>query len=202
MKHLAFLFLLVASVAAASFALAGDVVLLRIQLQRFLFVPLASAVTDAWDSPFFAAFALVPMVVLVGLAGLMFNRRGALVALLCMFGLILGACSTAQTDKFIGGLTNFQRGVAAVDETLKTVNTTLYNNCVTFQTVASSIDDIAGSCSKAAPYTSTANAVINGYCQSSQLASNGGIANSIAVTASSISAAKSTLTANKKACAS
>ena len=116
--------------------------------------------------------------------------------------LALGACSTAQTDSFLGGLANFNRGLAAVDQTLANVNATLYAQCNSLVTVSSAINDLSGQCSKAAPYTSTANAVIQNYCQSSQLAANGGIAASIQVTATSVSAAKSTLAANKKACAS
>jgi Mrp family chromosome partitioning ATPase len=115
--------------------------------------------------------------------------------------LALGACSTSSTDKFVAGLTNFNRGLSAVDQTLKNVNATLYDNCTSFVTVAQAINDISGQCSKAAPYTSAANAVIDTYCSSSQLASNGGIAASIKVTADSIKVAKSTLAANKAACA-
>lgn len=111
------------------------------------------------------------------------------------------ACTQAQTDKFIDSVQNFARGVAAVDDAIKDVNATLYSNCVTIQTVAESINDIAGQCSAAAPYTSTANSVINKYCQASELSTNGGIAASIKVTAASVSAAKSTLAANKQACA-
>ena len=96
---------------------------------------------------------------------------------------------------------NFTRGLAAVDSAVKDVNTTLYANCNAYVSVAQSINDIAGQCSKAAPYTTTANVVINRYCSASELANNGGIAASIKVTASAISTAKSTLAANKQACA-
>ena len=113
---------------------------------------------------------------------------------------VLAACSGAQTDKFIDGVQNFTRGVAAVDQAMKDVNATLYQNCASIASVATSINEIAGQCSKAAPYTSTANAVINKYCQTSELSTNGGIAASIKVTAASVSAAKSTLSANKQAC--
>lgn len=116
--------------------------------------------------------------------------------------LLLCACSTAQTDKFVNGLTNFGRGLAAVDATVKQVNATIYGNCNSLVTVATSINEIAGSCAKASPYTSVANAVINNYCQAPMIEQNGGIATSIAVTASSVTAAKNTLAANKKACAS
>lgn len=113
----------------------------------------------------------------------------------------LGACTAAQTDKFVAGLTNFNRGLVAVDETIKNVNSTLYKNCTSFVSVAQAIDDLSGQCSKASPYTSVANSVITTYCQASQLETNGGITASIQVTASSISQAKNTLAANKKACA-
>lgn len=115
--------------------------------------------------------------------------------------LALAACTAAQTDKFIDGVQNFTRGLAAVDSAVKDVNTTLYANCNAYVSVAQSINDIAGQCSKAAPYTTTANVVINRYCSASELANNGGIAASIKVTASAISTAKSTLAANKQACA-
>lgn len=116
-----------------------------------------------------------------------------------VIAMALGACSTAQTDKFIAGLTNFNRGLAAVDASVQQVNATLYKNCTDFVLVASSINDIAGQCSKASNYTSVANTVILGYCQTSGV-SQAGIATSIAVTAKSISAAKSTLSANKVVC--
>lgn len=123
------------------------------------------------------------------------------IILTALAALTLGACSTAQTDKFVAGLTNFNRGLAAVDQTVKNVNASLYANCTSLVTVATSINDIAGTCSKAAPYTSTANAVINNYCQSAA-AQDAGIAKSVSITASSVSAAKSQLSASKKACAS
>lgn len=125
-----------------------------------------------------------------------------MLAVALLVAAILAGCSAAQTDKFISGLTNFNRGVAAVDESLKQVNATLYGNCTSFVAVAQSINDLAGQCSKASPYTSVANDVIQKYCQSSQLSSNGGIVASIDVTVKSISQAKSTLAANKAACAS
>lgn len=113
----------------------------------------------------------------------------------------VAGCTTAQTDKFVGGLTNFNRGLAAVDQTVQQINATVYNQCNALVTTATSINDIAGNCSKASPYTSVANAVINNYCQAPGVQA-AGIAQSISVTATSLSAAKSTLAANKKACAS
>lgn len=115
--------------------------------------------------------------------------------------LLVAACTTAQTDKFVASVSNFNRGLAAVDQTVKNVNASLYANCNSLVTVATAINDISGQCSKAAPYTSVANTVINNYCQSAA-AQDAGIANSISITASSVSAAKSQLAANKKACAS
>lgn len=122
------------------------------------------------------------------------------VVLVAASAVLLVACSGAQTDKFIDGVQNFTRGVAAVDQAMKDVNATLYSNCASFASVAESINDIAGQCSKAAPYTSTANAVINKYCSTAEISTNGGIAASIQVTASAVSTAKSVLAANKKAC--
>lgn len=125
-----------------------------------------------------------------------------LVLTLSGLALGLGGCSKAQTDNFINGIDNFNRGLAAVDASVKQINATLYAQCNDLVTIASSINDLSGQCSKASPYTSVANSVINNYCQSAAIAQNGGIAVSIGVTASGVSAAKSTLSANKKACAS
>ena len=118
-----------------------------------------------------------------------------------LLAIALAACTTAQTDKFIGGLTNFNRGLAAVDQTVQQINATVYAQCGALVTTATAINDIAGGCNKASDYTSVANAVISNYCQAAGVQS-AGIAQSISVTASSVSAAKSTLSANKKACAS
>lgn len=111
------------------------------------------------------------------------------------------ACSTAQTDRFVAGVDNFTRGLAAVDEAVKKVNASLYAQCSGLVTAAQAINDIAGSCSKASNYTSVANVVIVTYCQTSGVEQNG-VAKSLAVTASGVNAAKSTLAANKKACSS
>lgn len=111
----------------------------------------------------------------------------------------VAACSASSTDKFIGGLTNFNRGLSAVDGTVQQINASLYSNCQTMVTVAGAINDLSGSCSKAAPYTSVANSVIDNYCQSAGV-QNAGIAASLAITVSSVKTAKDTLAANKKAC--
>lgn len=118
-----------------------------------------------------------------------------------LLALSLGACSSQQTDTFISKLANFNRGLAAVDQTVQQINGTIYAQCNALVTTAKAINDIAGNCAKASPYTSVANSVITSYCQA-QGVQNAGIAQSIAVTAASVSAAKSTLAANKKACAS
>ncbi len=115
--------------------------------------------------------------------------------------LALAGCTTAQTDRFVAGVQNFGRGLAAVDATVKQVNATLYSQCTGLVTAAQAINDIAGSCSKASDYTSAANAIIMNYCQR-QGVEEAGIATSLSVTASGVNAAKSTLAANKKACAS
>ena len=49
--------------------------------------------------------------------------------LIACAGFLLAACTAAQTDKFIDGVQNFTRGLAAVDSAVKDVNTTLYANC-------------------------------------------------------------------------
>lgn len=127
--------------------------------------------------------------------------RKFMTTIVMLGAMVLGACSTAQTDKFVGNLANFNRGLAAVDESVKQINATVYAQCGALVATATAINDIAGDCAKASPYTSVANAVINNYCQAAGVQS-AGIAQSIAVTASSVNAAKSTLAANKKACAS
>lgn len=129
------------------------------------------------------------------LIGLQYSACAALVAL------SIAGCSTASTDRLIASVDNFTRGLAAVDSAVKQVNATLYAQCDGLQTTAQAINDIAGSCSKASDYTSAANAIIINYCQKPAV-EKAGIAKSLAVTASSVSAAKSTLAANKKACAS
>ena len=126
-----------------------------------------------------------------------------ILAISAMIGVtaLLGACSTASTDKFVAGVDNFVRGLKAVDEGVKQVNATIYSNCKGLVTSAAAINEIAGSCSRASDYTSVANAVIGTYCQRPGV-EQAGIAQSLAVTASSVTAAKNTLAANKKACAS
>ena len=112
----------------------------------------------------------------------------------------LGACGTAQTDKFVAAVQNFGRGLAAVDQTVKQVNAVLYSQCTDLVATAGAINDLSGQCSKVAPYTSVANTYIDNFCQA-PAAQSAGIATSLAVTARGVSAAKSTLAANKKACA-
>lgn len=114
---------------------------------------------------------------------------------------IVGACSTAATDRLVAGVDNFVRGLKAVDEGVKQVNATIYSNCQGLVTAAAAINEIAGSCAKASDYTSVANVVISNYCQRPGV-EQAGIAQSLAVTASSVTAAKNTLAANKKACSS
>lgn len=123
---------------------------------------------------------------------------GVALALAAVLG--IAACTTAQTDKFVAGVANFNRGLSAVDQTVKNVNATLYANCESLVEVASAINDIAGQCNKVSPYTSVANSVVDNYCQT-PAAQSAGIAKSIGVTASGVSAAKSQLSASKKACA-
>lgn len=113
----------------------------------------------------------------------------------------LGACSTPATDKLVAGVDNFVRGLKAVDAGVKQVNATIYSNCNELRTMAGAINEIAGSCSKASDYTSVANVVIANYCQRPTV-EQAGIAQSLAITASSVTAAKNTLAANKKACGS
>lgn len=126
--------------------------------------------------------------------------RSVATAAFVLAALALGACSDTQLASFNSGVANFVSAIHTVDAALKDVNSTLYSNCNAYVSVAQSINDVAGSCSKASPYTSVANAVIDKYCKSSELATNGGIGTSINYVASSISAAKSTLNANKQMC--
>lgn len=125
-------------------------------------------------------------------------RIVAVFTVIAIAGLV-GACSTAATDKLVAGVDNFVRGLKAVDEGVKQVNATIYSNCQGLVTSAAAINEIAGSCSRASDYTSVANAVIGTYCQRPGV-EQAGIAQSLAVTASSVTAAKNTLAANKKAC--
>ena len=121
------------------------------------------------------------------------------VLLLLALALAITACTDAQTNKFIAGITNFQRGVAAVDDAIAQVSATLYKNCKAAQSVGQAASDITGSCAKASPVVDSVNTVINNYCQRDQVTD---IASAIAVTATSVSAVKSQLSAAKKACAS
>lgn len=118
-----------------------------------------------------------------------------------VIAMALGACTDAQLAKFQNTVGNIVSAIHTVDAALKDVNATLYGNCSALVDTASAINDLSGQCSKAAPYTSVANSVIDNYCQTAAMQQNGGISTSISVTAKSVSAAKSTLSANKAACA-
>lgn len=121
-----------------------------------------------------------------------------LVLTLAALGIGLSGCSTAQTDKFVGGITNFTRGVAAVDEAVGKISATLYKNCKSIQAVAQAADDITGQCSKASPVVSAGNAIINSYCQRDQVTD---IASAVSATAATVSSTKSQLSAAKQSCA-
>lgn len=127
--------------------------------------------------------------------------RFALMAVAVSATLLVGGCSDGQLARFTSGVKNLVAGVHVVDEALKDVNATIYSNCQDLVATANAINDLTGQCSAAAPYTSTANAIVDQYCQSSEIAANGGIAKTSSIVAKSVSAAKSTLTANKAACA-
>ena len=111
----------------------------------------------------------------------------------------LAACSKASTDKLVDNLSNFNRGVEAVDQSIAKVSTALYNNCTSLQTVAQAADDITGSCNKASGVVQAGNAVIKNFCQNSNVTN---IASAVSATASSVSAAKSQLSAAKASCRS
>lgn len=112
--------------------------------------------------------------------------------------LAVAACSTEQTNKVVDGLANFNRGVAAVDETIANVSTTLYKYCKSIQAVAQAADDITGTCNKASPVVDAGNAAIKSLCQTNQIAD---ISSSVVAAASTVSAVKSQLSAAKTACA-
>ncbi len=122
------------------------------------------------------------------------------IVIAALAGLVVAACSNTQLDKFNSGVANFVSAIHTVDSALKDINATVYSNCNSLVSTAKAINDLSGQCSKAAPYTSVANEVIDNYCQS-DAAQNAGIAKSISITASSVSAAKSKLASNKTACA-
>lgn len=129
------------------------------------------------------------------------KHKRVFLAIAVTAALTVGACSDGDLLKFQHTIGNVVSAIHTVDSALKDVNATLYSNCGNLVSVASSINDLSGQCSKAAPYTSVANSVIDNYCQTAALQQNGGITASILVTAKSVSAAKRTLSANKAACA-
>ena len=110
----------------------------------------------------------------------------------------LAACSTSATNKLVDSLGNFNRGVAAVDETIKTISTALYANCQNMHAVGQAADDITGSCNKASPVVSSVNTAINSMCQASQVTD---ISSTIVASASTLSAVKSQLSSAKANCA-
>lgn len=124
------------------------------------------------------------------------HLRLALIALAIPVGLV--ACSTAQTDRFVAGVTNFNRGVAAVDAAVAQTSQTLYKNCTNLQAVGHGAVDIIGSCNKASPVVAAVNDVIMGYCLAAPAS---GIASAIATTASTVNSTKSQLASAKQACA-
>lgn len=111
--------------------------------------------------------------------------------------LAVGACTTAQTDKLVGYLGNFNRGVVAVDESIATISASLYKNCNTIHSIGQAASDITGKCAKASPVVDGVNDIINGYCHASQVTDVG---TALAATADTISSAKSQLSAAKKSC--
>lgn len=113
-------------------------------------------------------------------------------------GLSVAGCSTAQTDKLVTGLGNFNRGVAAVDQTIQTISTALYKNCTSMQAVGQAAYDITGTCTKASPVVSSVNTAINSMCQASQVVD---ITSTVVASAQTFSAVKSQLSAAKASCA-
>ena len=132
--------------------------------------------------------------------------------IISLLALTLGACAknpdgSRQTfaqwsQGFQTNLGIVNQDIAAVDQTVKNINATLYSNCNTMVSITGSINTLASQCSKASPYTSVANSYILNFCQSQAIAQNGGVAASLDAIATGISSAKSTLATNKKACAS
>ena len=112
--------------------------------------------------------------------------------------LALAGCSTASTDRFVERLGNFNRGVAAVDEAVAKISATLYRHCKSVQAIAQAADDITGTCAKASPVVTAANAIVNSYCQREQVTD---IASAVQATAATVQATKSQLSAAKAACA-
>lgn len=123
-------------------------------------------------------------------------KIAALAAALSAVG--IAACSTSGTDRFISRVTNFNRGVAAVDAAIAQTSQTLYKNCTNLQAVGQAAVDVTGSCNKASPVVDTVNDVIVGYCSAAPAS---GIATAISTTASTVNLTKTQLASAKQACA-
>ena len=117
---------------------------------------------------------------------------------LVIIALATASCTTAQTDRFVDRLSNFNRGVAAVDNAIAKVSATLYKHCKSIQAVAQAADDITGTCTKASPVVSAGNTAIKSLCQTDQVTD---IATTVVAAANTVSAVKSQLSAAKASCA-
>lgn len=111
--------------------------------------------------------------------------------------LATASCTTAQTDQFVTSLNNFNRGVAAVDETIKAISTTLYNNCVSIQAISQTASDISGQCSKAGAVLTAGNTAINSLCQSAQVVD---ITSTVVASGAAYKAVKTQLASAKASC--
>lgn len=117
---------------------------------------------------------------------------------LAIVAFVAVSCTTAQTDKFVSGLNNFNRGVAAVDETIKAISATLYANCKSIQAISQTASDISGQCSKAGSVLSAGNTAINSMCQSSQVVD---ITSTVVASGAAYKSVKTQLASAKASCA-
>ncbi len=114
-----------------------------------------------------------------------------------ILALMTAGCSTAQTDRLVNSLNNFNRGVAAVDETIRTISATLYAQCNNIHTISQTASDISGQCSRAGAVLSAGNSAINSLCQRDQVVN---ITSSIVAAGEAYKSVKSQLASAKAAC--
>lgn len=107
--------------------------------------------------------------------------------------LALASCTTADLDRFKGGLNNFVGGVEAVNEAVGKVSVAVAKNCAGIQTTALALAEVTASSRKAGPALAGANAAIRTWCQEPPT----DIASAIKATAAEWQAAKAAYQAAK-----
>lgn len=124
--------------------------------------------------------------------------RIAVIGALALASIATVSCTKEQTDAFVDRVTNFNRGVAAVDDSIARVSSTLYKNCTSLQAIGQAAVDVTGQCNKASPVVNAVNDVMVGYCTADPPS---GIASAITTTAATVNATRAQLASAKKACA-